>query len=94
MTRFQPTRLDRTQDLVAVPPLAALTVPQVNEALMGAGLLLGDILGDPAGLAVLAEVDGTPLGAGVMLPWGTAVDVTFEVPPPPSTTSTTTTTIV
>ena len=67
-------------DLVTVPPLADLTVQQVSDALTAAGLVLGDVLGDPAGVAVLAEVDGTPLVANVTLPRGTAVDVTFEVP--------------
>lgn len=81
-------------DLVAVPPLADLTVQQTEEALTAAGLVLGEVLGDPAGIAVKAEVDGTVLVANVMLPRGTAVDVTFEVPPPPSTEPPATTTTV
>jgi hypothetical protein len=42
------------------------------------------VKGDPAGVTVLAEVDGQALAAGVLLPRGTAVDVTFAVPAPPA----------
>lgn len=73
-------------DLVVVPPLAALTVQQTTDALVAAGLTLGTVKGDPTGFAVLAEVDGQAIGAGITLPRGTAIDVTFEVPPPPTTT--------
>ncbi len=58
---------------------------QVGDALTAAGLVLGEVKGDPAGVAVLAEVDGASIGADVQLPRGTAIDVTFEVPPPPTT---------
>jgi eukaryotic-like serine/threonine-protein kinase len=75
-------------DLVTVPPLASLTVQQATDALTAAGLKLGKVKGDPAGLAVLAEVKGQSIGANVQLPRGTAVDITFQVPPPPSTTTT------
>jgi eukaryotic-like serine/threonine-protein kinase len=77
--------ISKGQDLVAVPPLADLTQQQVADALAAAGLVLGAVDGDPAGVAVLAQVDGTSIGAGISLPRGTAVDVTFEVPPPPET---------
>jgi len=77
--------ISKGPDLVVVPPLAALTVQQVSDALTAAGLVLGEVKGDPAGVAVLAEVDGASIGADVQLPRGTAIDVTFEVPPPPTT---------
>ncbi len=77
--------ISKGPDLVAVPPLAALTVQQASDALTAAGLVLGEVKGDPTGLAVLAEVDGQSIGADVQLPRGTAIDVTFEVPPPPTT---------
>jgi serine/threonine-protein kinase len=73
-------------DLVIVPPLAALTVQQTTDVLATAGLTLGVVKGDPTGLAVLAEVNGQAIGAGITLPRGAAVDVTFAVPPPPTTT--------
>jgi serine/threonine-protein kinase len=77
--------ISKGPDLVAVPPLAALTVQQATDALTAAGLTMGTVKGDPTGLAVLAEVDGQSIGADVTLPRGTAVDITFEVPPPPTT---------
>ncbi len=71
-------------DLVPVPPLAGLTVDQARAALEGAGLVLGEVKGDPAGLNVLAEVGGQSIGGGASFPRGTAVDLTFEVPAPPA----------
>jgi serine/threonine-protein kinase len=72
-------------DLVAIPALADLNLQQVTAVLNGAGLALGQVKGDPAGVTVLAEVDGQALAAGVLLPRGTAIDVTFAVPAPPTT---------
>jgi serine/threonine-protein kinase len=72
-------------DLVAIPALADLNLQQVTAVLNGAGLALGQVKGDPAGVTVLAEVDGQALAAGVLLPRGTAIDVTFAVPAPPAT---------
>jgi serine/threonine-protein kinase len=77
--------VSKGQDLVVLPPLAALTVAEVTTALTDAGLTLGEVKGDAAGMAVIAEVEGTSLAAGATLPRGTPVDVTFEVPPPPTT---------
>lgn len=73
------------QDLVAVPPLAELTVDQARAALEAAGLVLGQVKGDPAGVNVLAEVGGSSIGGGAVFPRGTAIDLTFAVPTPPST---------
>ena len=67
-------------DLVAVPPLAALTVQQASDALSAAGLKLGKVKGDQAGVVVLSEANGQVLVAGAQLERGTAVDVTFAVP--------------
>jgi serine/threonine-protein kinase len=74
--------VSKGQDLVAVPPLADLTVDQVRAALEGAGLVLGEVRGDPAGITVQADVGGQTIGAGAVFPRGTAVDVTFQVPVP------------
>ena len=67
-------------DLVAVPALAALTVQQASDALAAAGLKLGKVKGDQAGVVVLSEANGQVLVAGAQLERGTAVDVTFMVP--------------
>jgi serine/threonine-protein kinase len=79
--------LSKGPDLVPVPALAELTVDQATAALEAAGLTIGEVKGDPAGFAVLAEFDGQALTASSTLPRGSAVDVTFEVPPPPTTTT-------
>ena len=67
-------------DLVPVPPLAGLTVQQATDALAAAGLVIGQVSGDPAGVNVLAEVGGVSIGGGATFPRGTAIDLTFEVP--------------
>ncbi len=67
-------------DLVPVPPLAGLTVQQATDALAAAGLVIGQVSGDPAGVNVLAEVGGVSIGSGATFPRGTAIDLTFEVP--------------
>jgi serine/threonine-protein kinase len=70
-------------DLVAVPPLADLGVDEARAALEAAGLVLGQVKGDPAGVNVLAEVNGVSIGADASFPRGTVVDLTFAVPAPP-----------
>jgi beta-lactam-binding protein with PASTA domain len=72
-------------DLVAIPALADLNLQQVTSVLNGAGLAVGQVKGDPAGITVLAEANGQVLVAGALLPRGTAVDVTFAVPTPATT---------
>ena len=84
--------ISKGQDLVAVPPLGGLTVAEVTASLTGAGLTLGEVNGDSAGIATLAEADGVTLAGGDPLPRGTPIDLTFEVPPPPTTTPPETTT--
>lgn len=70
-------------DLVVVPPLAELGVDEARAALEAAGLVLGQVKGDPAGVNVLAEVNGVSIGADTSFPRGTVVDLTFAVPAPP-----------
>lgn len=77
--------VSKGQDLVAVPPLADLGVDQVRAALEAAGLVLGEVRGDPAGVTVQADVGAQTIGAGAVFPRGTVVDVTFQVPAPPPT---------
>ena len=72
-------------DLVAIPALADLNLQQVTAVLNGAGLAVGQVKGDPAGITVLAEANGQVLAAGALLPRGTAVDVTFAIPTPATT---------
>jgi eukaryotic-like serine/threonine-protein kinase len=72
-------------DLVEIPPLADLNLQQATDALAAAGLAVGQVKGDPAGINILAEVAGVPIGANTVLPRGTAIDLTFAVPAPPPT---------
>lgn len=72
--------MSKGPDLVPVPALAELNVQQATDALAAAGLVIGQVKGDPAGVNVLAEVGGVSIGAGATFPRGTAIDLTFEVP--------------
>lgn len=78
-------------EFVTVPPLANLTLAQANDALTAAGLVLGEVNGDPAGVNILAEVGGVSIGADAVFPRGTVIDLTFGQPPPPPTEAPTTT---
>jgi eukaryotic-like serine/threonine-protein kinase len=77
--------ISKGPDLVAIPALAELDLQEATAALEAAGLAVGAVKGDPAGVNVLAEVDGTAIGAGATFPRGTAIDLTFAVPAPPPT---------
>ena len=55
-------------DLVAVPSLAGLGVQQATDALAAAGLVIGTVSGDPAGVNVLATVGGVSIGGGAHVP--------------------------
>ena len=72
-------------EFVTIPPLANLTLAQANDALIAAGLVLGEVNGDPSGVNILAEVGGVSIGADAVFPRGTAIDLTFGQPPPPPT---------
>ena len=74
-------------DLVAIPALAELNLQQATDALTTAGLVVGSVAGDQAGIVVLAEANGVALAANTTLPRGTAIDLTLEVPVPPTTIS-------
>ncbi len=67
-------------ETVTIPPLADLTLDEARAALEAAGLVVGEVRGDPAGVNVLSEVDGRSIGAGEVFRRGTAIDLTFAVP--------------
>ncbi len=69
-------------DFVAVPPLAGLDVQAATDALAAAGLGIGQVKGDLAGVNVLAEVGGISIGGGATFPRGTLIDLTFAVAAP------------
>lgn len=71
-------------DVVAIPALANFNLQQATDALVAAGLVVGTVNGDPAGIIVLAEANGVALAADTQLPRGTAVDLTLQLAPTPS----------
>ena len=64
-------------DVVAIPPLANLTIEQTTEALTAAGLTVGVVTGDPAGVVIDAQFQGVSLLANQLLPRGAAIDITL-----------------
>ncbi len=64
-------------DVVAVPPLANLTLQQTTDALVGAGLTVGTVSGNPAGVLVAAQHQGVDVLPGQLFPRGTAIDITL-----------------
>jgi serine/threonine-protein kinase len=64
-------------DVVAVPPLGGLTLQQATDALSTAGLTVGVVSGNPAGILVAAQYQAVDVLPGQLLPRGSAIDVTF-----------------
>lgn len=67
-------------DIVVMPSVSGTNVQQAADALAAAGLVVGQVKGDAAGVNVLAEVNGGIVEVGATLLRDTAVDLTFEVP--------------
>ncbi len=64
-------------DVVAVVPLANLTLQQTTDALTAAGLTVGVVSGNPAGVLVGAQYQGVDILPGQLLPRGSAIDITL-----------------
>lgn len=62
-------------DVVAIPGLANLTLQQATDALTAAGLSVGSVSGNPAGVVVDARYQGNVLAEGQVLPRGAAIDI-------------------
>ena len=69
--------LSKGPDVVAVVPLAGLTLQQTTDALTTAGLSVGVVSGNPAGVLVGAQYQGVDILPGQLLPRGSAIDVTL-----------------
>jgi serine/threonine-protein kinase len=67
--------LSKGPDLVAVPDLTGMTLPQIREALTTAGLQVGGILGSTQGTFYAASVDGQQVDAGDTVRRGSSVDL-------------------
>jgi serine/threonine-protein kinase len=64
-------------DVVAVVPLANLTLQQTTDALTAAGLTVGAVNGNPDGVLVGAQYQGVDILPGQLLPRGSAIDITL-----------------
>ena len=64
-------------DVVAVVPLADLTLQQATDSLTAAGLTVGVVSGNPAGVLVGAQYHGVDILPGQLLPRGSAIDITL-----------------
>lgn len=64
-------------DIVGVPPLGGLTLQQATDALTAAGLTVGTVNGNTAGVLVDAQYKGVSVLPDQQLPRGSAIDITF-----------------
>jgi len=69
--------VSKGQDLVAVPPLGGLTLQQATDTLTSAGLAVGTVSGNPAGVVVGAQHQGVDVLPGQQLVRGSVIDVTL-----------------
>jgi serine/threonine-protein kinase len=69
--------LSKGQDLVAVVPLANLTLQQATDTLAAAGLAVGTVSGNPDGVLVGAQYQGVDILPAQLLPRGSAIDITL-----------------
>lgn len=69
--------ISKGPDVVPIPGLANLTLQQATDALTTAGLTVGTVNGNPAGVIVDAQYQGAELIAGQLLPRGAAIDITL-----------------
>jgi serine/threonine-protein kinase len=69
--------LSKGPDVVAVVPLAGLTLQQTTDALGAAGLAVGTVSGNPDGVLVGAQYQGVDILPAQLLPRGSAIDITL-----------------
>ena len=69
--------LSKGPDVVAVVPLANLTLQQVTDTFAGIGLTIGTVNGNPDGVLVAAQYQGVDISIGQLLPRGAAIDITL-----------------
>jgi serine/threonine-protein kinase len=67
-------------DLVPLPDLTGMALPQINQALVDAGLNLGALLGSTQGTFVAASVGGEEVDAGEPVRRGSSVDIVILTP--------------
>jgi serine/threonine-protein kinase len=69
--------VSKGQDLVAVPSLGNLTLQQATDTLAAAGLAVGNVTGNTAGILVAASYQGVDVQVGQTLLRGTPIDMAF-----------------
>jgi len=69
--------VSKGQDLVSVPPLGGLTLQQATDTLTSAGLAVGTVSGNPAGVLTGAQYKGVDVLPGQQLVRGSAIDITL-----------------
>ena len=69
--------VSKGQDLVAVPSLGNLTLQQATDTLNAAGLTVGAVTGNTAGVLVAASYQGVDVQVGQLLLRGTSIDMAF-----------------
>ena len=69
--------VSKGQDLVAVPSLGNLTLQQATDTLNAAGLTVGTVTGNTAGVLVKATYQGVDVQVGQLLIRGTPIDIAF-----------------
>jgi beta-lactam-binding protein with PASTA domain/tRNA A-37 threonylcarbamoyl transferase component Bud32 len=69
--------ISKGPDVVAVPNVANLALQPAQDALSTAGLAVGIVTGNPAGVVTAMTVGGAPVAPGQLLPRGTPVDLTL-----------------
>lgn len=69
--------LSKGPDVVAVPVTQRLTFDQVKQAVLDAGLAVGNVTGNTRGVLISLFANGQPVAAGQLIPRGTAVDLVY-----------------
>jgi eukaryotic-like serine/threonine-protein kinase len=69
--------VSKGQDLVAVPPLGGLTLQQATDTLTAAGLAVGTVGGNPAGVVIGAQHQGIDVLPAQQLVRGSVIDITL-----------------
>jgi serine/threonine-protein kinase len=69
--------LSKGPDVVAVPPLGGLTLQQASDTLAAAGLAVGNVTGNQAGVLVAASYQEVSVQPGQIFARGTKIDIAF-----------------
>ena len=71
--------MSKGPDLVTVPDMTGMTLPEIGQALTDAGLRVGNLLGSTQGTFVAASVDGEEVAAGDQVRRNSTVNIIILV---------------